>query len=113
MREAGPSGRKLVGEASDGVGWLRGVGLRGGSEEVMEGELKTGVEETTPLESGERGEGGREREETGDPGVVLDPRGDKAKKGKVLGDPKRGGSSLNPCLTGNLSGGEEGSLEAG
>ena len=45
--------------------------------------------------------------------MVLDPRGDKAKKGKVLGDPKRCGSSLNPNLTGNLSGGEEGSLEVG
>ena len=66
-----------------------------------------------PLKSGERGEGGRESEETGDPGVVLDPRGDKMKKGKVLGDPKRGGSSLNPNLTGNLSSGEEGCLEAG
>ena len=31
----------------------------------------------------------------------------------MLGDPKRCGSSLNPNLTGNLSGGEEGSLEAG
>ena len=45
--------------------------------------------------------------------MVLDPRGDKAEKGKVLGDPKRCGSSLNPNLTGNLSGGEEGSLEVG
>ena len=45
--------------------------------------------------------------------MVLDPRGDKAKKGKVLGDPKRCGSSLNPNLTGNLCGGEEGSLEVG
>ena len=45
--------------------------------------------------------------------MVLDPRGDKAKTGKVLGDPKRCGSSLNPNLTDNLTGGEEGSLEAG
>ena len=45
--------------------------------------------------------------------MVLDPRGDKAKKGKVLRDPKRCGSNLNPNLTGNLSGGEEGSLEVG
>ena len=45
--------------------------------------------------------------------MVLDPRGDKAKKGKVLVDPKWCGSRLNPNLTGNLSGGEEGSLEAG
>ena len=44
--------------------------------------------------------------------MILDPRGDEAKKGKVLGDPKRGGGILNPGLTGNLSGGEEGSLEA-
>ena len=49
MREAGASGRRLVGEASDRVGWLRGVRLRGGSEEVMESELKARVEETTPL----------------------------------------------------------------
>ena len=89
------------------------MGLRGGCEEVVEGELKTGVEKTTPLKSGERGEGGRESEETGDPGVVLDPRRDKAKKGKVLGDPKRGGSRLNPNLTGHPSSGEEGCLEAG
>mgnify|MGYP000249872081 CR=1 FL=1 len=113
MREAGASGRKLVREASDGVGWLGGVGLRGGGEKVMKSELQARVEETTPLKSSESGEGGREREETGDPGVVLDPRGDKAKKAKVLGDPKRSGSSLNPNLTGHPSGGEEGSLEAG
>ena len=93
------------------MGWLRGVGLRGGCEKVMEGELKTGVEETTPLKGGERGEGGRESEETRDPGVIS--RGDEAKKGKVLGDPKRGGSSLNPNLTGHPSSGEEGCLEAG
>ena len=79
----------------------------------MKSELKTGVEETTPLKSSERGEGGGEREETGDLGMVLVPRGDKTKKAKVLGDPKRSGSSLNPNLTGHPSGGEEGSLEAG
>ena len=45
--------------------------------------------------------------------MVLDPRGDKAKKAKVLGDPKRCGSSLNPNLTGHPRGGEEGSLDAG
>ena len=32
MWEAGASGRKLVGKAGDGVGWLRGEGLRGRSE---------------------------------------------------------------------------------
>ena len=69
--------------------------------------------ERPPLKCSESGEGGRECEETGDPGVVLDPRGDKAKKGKVLGAPKRSGSSLNPNLTGHPSGGEEGGLEAG
>ena len=79
----------------------------------MEGEFKTRVNVTTPLKSSEREEGEREREEAGDPGVVLDPRGDKAKQGKVLGDPKRGRSSINPNLTGHLSGGEEGSFEAG
>ena len=66
-----------------------------------------------PPLSSERGEGGKESEETGDPGVVLDPRGDKAKKGKVLGDPKRGGSSINPNLTGHLSNDEEGRFEVG
>ena len=45
--------------------------------------------------------------------MVLDPRGDKAKKAEVLGDLKRSGGSLNPNLTGHPSGGEEGSLEAG
>ena len=35
MREAGASGRKFVREASDGVGWLGGVGLGGGGQEVM------------------------------------------------------------------------------
>ena len=53
MREAGASGRKLVREASDGV-----VGLRGGGEKVMEGELQARVKETTPLKSSESGEGG-------------------------------------------------------
>ena len=96
------------------IGWGGlGVGLKRGGEEVVKGELQARVEKTTPLKSSESGEGGRECEETGDPGVVLDPRGDKAKKGKVLGDPKRSGSSLNPNLTGHPSGGEEGSLEAG
>ena len=60
MREAGASGRKLVREASDGVGWLGGVELRVGGQEVFYGELKASVEETTPLKSSERGEGERE-----------------------------------------------------
>ena len=46
----------------------------------MNGDFQARVELPTPLESSERGEGGREREDAGDPGVVLDPSGDKAKK---------------------------------